>query len=250
MDSHFIFKRWFDWDPNVTRRNGKPAITGTKAAYVASEIPVVLIRDVDGLGPKGAIVHVKRGYARNFLVPNGDAVFGTLWENIDEFADPEVAKKQQVEEQTRSVQSFVPFDWLNSVKLEFLRETKPNSPELTDPISVYEFLEAMSSQEQVDLLPSQIEFPVGGIGAVGKFTVEATLNLTVGMYKYTIKLDVRDKVEVAAADRREAELKEAMKMKRPEFALGSSRLKPLEESNGDNEAGFDPDDIDGEDLPR
>ena len=34
-----------------------------------TSIPVVLLKDVDGRGEEGEIVSVKRGYARNFLVP-------------------------------------------------------------------------------------------------------------------------------------------------------------------------------------
>ena len=38
---------------------------------------VLLRSDVDGLGKTGSIVNVARGYARNFLVPQGLAVIAT-----------------------------------------------------------------------------------------------------------------------------------------------------------------------------
>ena len=38
---------------------------------------VLLRSDVDGLGKTGTIVNVARGYARNFLVPQGLAVVAT-----------------------------------------------------------------------------------------------------------------------------------------------------------------------------
>ena len=228
-------RRWFDWDPSVTRKDGKPAITGTKAAYVASHIPVVLTRDVDGLGLKGAIVEVKRGYARNVLVPRGDAVYGTLWENIDAFADPEVSKKQQVEKAQMSTNIVAPFDWLNAVKLEFLRDTIPGSTsKLSSPVSVHEVLTSLSSSEEIDILPSQISFPDSGIDTVGRHTIPVTLQLTVGTFTYNIKVEVKNQAEVAAAERRESELREAMKMKRPEFVLGSSRLSKSKQTNNDD----------------
>jgi hypothetical protein len=89
---------------------------------------------------------------------------------------------------------------------------------------VWEVLEALSVQEHIDILPSQLEFPEEGIHSVGRQTVPLSLNLTVGNSNYKIKVDIKDKAEVAAAERREAELREAMKVKRPEFVLGTSRL--------------------------
>ena len=38
---------------------------------------VVLLADVDTLGTEGAVVHVKPGYARNYLLPRGLAVAAT-----------------------------------------------------------------------------------------------------------------------------------------------------------------------------
>ena len=217
-------RRWFDWDPNVTKRDGKPAITGSKHAYVAAKIPVVLLRDVDGLGPKGAVVEVKRGYARNVLVPGGHACYGTLWENIDAHADPNVATKQKIETAKLANRVSFPFDWLNSVKLEFVRDKVASSSKLTDPIVLSEVLTALSVQEQVDFLPSQLSFPAEGIQTIGKHLIGITLDLKLGTFEYTIKIDVKDKLEIAAAERREEELREAMKISRPEFVLGSSRL--------------------------
>jgi large subunit ribosomal protein L9 len=240
-------RRWFDWDPKVTRKDGKPAITGTKAAYVASKIPVVLTRDIDGLGNKGSIIEVKRGFARNVLVPNGDAVYGTLWENIDTYADPQESLKQQVEKENMATRQVVPFEWLNGVRLEFQRDTQENAPsKLRSAITIREVLSVLSAQEQVDFLPSQLDFPESGILSVGRHTLPITLHLSVGTFTYTIRLDVKDKAEVAAAERREAELREAMKMKRPEFVLGSSRLSGRNVMASDfGESGDDMDDEEG-----
>ena len=38
---------------------------------------VVLLKDIEKLGAEGSIVHVKPGFARNFLVPRGLAVVAT-----------------------------------------------------------------------------------------------------------------------------------------------------------------------------
>ena len=44
---------------------------------MASNIQVVLRKDVDNLGTSGEIVRVKPGYARNYLIPRGMAVMAT-----------------------------------------------------------------------------------------------------------------------------------------------------------------------------
>ena len=231
-----VIRRGFEWDPRLTKKDGKPAITGSKHAYVASTIPVVLLRDVKGVGSKGSIVEVKRGFARNVLVPNGDAVYGTLWENVDSFADPAIIRSQHVEASTTQIHQLPPFNWLNDVEVSCLRDTSPTNPQkLSEPFTVREFMEIISLQEEFDFLPSQLDFPSEGITLIGRYTIPATLQLSVGTLSYSIKLSIQDKAEVAVAERREAELREAMKIKRPEFVLGSSRLARGSQSgiNGD-----------------
>ncbi len=40
-------------------------------------IDVILLKDLDRLGAQGAVVHVKPGFARNYLLPNGLAELAT-----------------------------------------------------------------------------------------------------------------------------------------------------------------------------
>ena len=233
---HTAQQRWFDWDPRVTKKDGKPAITGTKYAFVAAKIPVVLLQDVAGLGQKGAIIEVKRGFARNNLVPNGKAVYGTTWENIDAYADPELLNKEKVMQAGGSLKRVIPFEWINHIRLEFLRSVvAPGKSILADPVTVADILMAISTQESIDLLPSQVKILNNALNDVGRHTVDVTLSLTVGTFHYQFTVDIKDKAEVAAAERREAELKEAMKMKRPEFVLGASRSTSGAVSHDDNE---------------
>ena len=56
---------------------------------------VLLRSDVDGLGKTGSIVNVARGYARNFLVPQGLAVIATEG----------MAAQAEVMQQKRALQS-------------------------------------------------------------------------------------------------------------------------------------------------
>jgi large subunit ribosomal protein L9 len=45
------------------------------AIRTGASIPVILLEDVDNQGVAGEVVRVKRGYARNFLVPKRKAVY-------------------------------------------------------------------------------------------------------------------------------------------------------------------------------
>lgn len=59
---------------------------------------VILLKDVKGLGKAGDLVNAKTGYARNFLLPKGDALEATpgnleRWKNDQET----LAKKEETE---------------------------------------------------------------------------------------------------------------------------------------------------------
>ena len=108
----YLSKRYFDWQHTLNKNTGKPAISGSKYLFVPKYIPVVLLQDIPSLGVKGQVVDVKRGksimqfsgdiflnllffvfsegYARTVLFPRKLAVTGSMWENIDEFADPKL----------------------------------------------------------------------------------------------------------------------------------------------------------------
>ena len=58
---------------------------------------VILLKDVEKLGAEGAIVHVKPGFARNYLVPTGLAVPATP----DQMRSIESAKQQRAKKAQR-----------------------------------------------------------------------------------------------------------------------------------------------------
>ena len=57
----------------MSRRVKTAAVTGSSRTVVE----VLLAEDVQGLGKQGAIIRVKPGYARNFLLPQGLATIAT-----------------------------------------------------------------------------------------------------------------------------------------------------------------------------
>lgn len=57
---------------------------------------VILNQDINGLGKKGAVVKVKEGFARNFLIPNGLALPLTA-ENLKRLEQEKQRKTAQLE---------------------------------------------------------------------------------------------------------------------------------------------------------
>jgi large subunit ribosomal protein L9 len=58
---------------------------------------IILLQDVEKLGDKGALLEVKNGYARNYLIPNNLAILATTgnlktWENEKKARERRAAK--------------------------------------------------------------------------------------------------------------------------------------------------------------
>lgn len=63
---------------------------------------VILLEDLTGLGTKGAVVHVKPGYARNYLLPRKLAISaGTKAANLYQ----ELSRQRDVQAQKRMVEA-------------------------------------------------------------------------------------------------------------------------------------------------
>lgn len=58
---------------------------------------VILLKDVKGLGKEGDLVNAKTGYARNFLLPKGDAIEATP-ANVNKWKQ-EQKEKAEIKEQ-------------------------------------------------------------------------------------------------------------------------------------------------------
>lgn len=149
----------------------KPLMAGTRHVFVRGQIPVVMLTTMRGIGRKGQVVSVKRGYARHHLVPKGLALLGT-WENIDEYADPALIEDPALKGRVASERGRLPFDWIDEVRLRFVRWARQDQLEvLLEPITVWDVLQELSENHELDLLPGNIEVPEGGLTRVGSTEV-------------------------------------------------------------------------------
>eukprot|EP00928_Gymnodinium_smaydae_P087634 TRINITY_DN71876_c0_g1_i1.p2 TRINITY_DN71876_c0_g1~~TRINITY_DN71876_c0_g1_i1.p2 ORF type:complete len:284 (+),score=59.88 TRINITY_DN71876_c0_g1_i1:83-934(+) len=186
-------RRWW-WDPDASRKHrDKKAFSRGKYLYVAGQVPVVLLETVRGVGRKGEIVKVKRGYARHRLVPNGLAVFGT-WENIDMYADPALVDEAVSKTRADTARGRLPFDWVSEIRLRYIRWARDDEPStLLEPISLWEVLEDVSDRHELDLLPGNVDFPADGIGSLGVHQVPVSLqfrNPEAAAGRYGISVEV------------------------------------------------------------
>ncbi|CEM10755.1 unnamed protein product [Vitrella brassicaformis CCMP3155] len=202
--------------------------------------PVVLKENVKNVGRTGQVVFVKRGYARHYLVPNELAVWGT-WENIDEHADPQYMHEAVQLGYSLDQQQKHSFDWVHDIKLQFVlktHDTKLN--ELIEPLTVWQILDALSTQHELDLLPSNIDFPDRdkwkGLNTVGTHDVSIRIPFRTHTGAYAISVEiVSDQERRRAIERQKA--MEAELARRPDFTLSRRTMEIVEEDEGEEDEG-------------
>mmetsp|Transcript_139226 Transcript_139226/g.445004 ORF Transcript_139226/g.445004 Transcript_139226/m.445004 type:complete len:282 (-) Transcript_139226:49-894(-) len=231
-------RRWW-FDPDATRKAyDKPAVTGARYSWIKGSVPVVMLEQVRGLGKKGQIVSVKRGYARHHLVPKGLAVFGT-WENIDAYADPALMEDPALKARVASERGLLPFDWVDDIQLRFVRWTREDEPSLLmEALNIWDLLEALSASHELDLLPGNVTLPDGGLVGVGVHEVPVRIafrspDMAAG--RYTIRVDAVSQQSLQDELRREEMAKavaESIRFQLPQRG-GAVELSDDEESDGE-----------------
>lgn len=232
-------RSWHDAD--ASRRSGhwdKPAITGTKYIFVRQHVPIVLLRNVRGLGQKGQIVDVKRGYARHQLVPKGLAVFAT-WENIDSYADPELVEDPAVKARVAAERGRLPFDWVDDVQLQFVRWAREDELQtLLEPVTAWDILQALSADHELDLLPANLDLPEEGLLQVGVHTVPVRISFRspdAAAGRYTIAVELVAQQSMQDELRREEMAKAVAESIRFQLPQRGGALGRAEEEEFDEE---------------
>lgn len=84
---------------------------------------VILLNNIETLGSQAEIVNVKRGYARNYLIPRDMAIYATP-QNMKRLGD--LKAKAAVEEEKRLTELKKLAGKINSVNLVFIRKVDEN----------------------------------------------------------------------------------------------------------------------------
>jgi len=147
---------------------------------------VILLEKIHKLGNLGDAVEVKPGYGRNFLIPQGKAIFANK-ENLAKFE----AKRAELEKvasdtlaaaQERAKQ-------LEGLSLTLVREALEEG-KLFGSISVRDIVEAMA-EKNITIEKREVILPVGSIHEIGEYEIEVLLHSDVRV-KIPVKVVVKE----------------------------------------------------------
>jgi large subunit ribosomal protein L9 len=133
---------------------------------------VILLEKIGKLGDIGEVANVKAGYGRNYLIPQGKAVFATK-ENLAEFetrrAELEaVAAAKLGEAQSRA-------EKLAEIGSVTITAVAGEEGKLFGSVGTREIEEAVNAAGG-DIVKSEINLPEGAIRSLGEFPVELQLH--------------------------------------------------------------------------
>ena len=135
---------------------------------------VILLEDVRNLGSLGSKVKVKRGYGRNFLIPQGKAVPATK-ENVVKFEErraelEKVAKEKLATSEKRKEQ----LEELSVV----ISAKSGDEGKLFGSIGTRDIAEAITAAG-VDVVKAEVLLPQGTIRVTGDYEIELQLHTEV-----------------------------------------------------------------------
>ena len=132
---------------------------------------VVLLENLRNLGSIGEIISVKRGYARNFLIPQKKALFASE-KNIKDVDKIKSDLNKKDQEKRRSAKEIA--DKLKDKSFEVKKLVTENK-ELYGSVKPTEISKILKEKENIELSSSLIQ-PVKEIKSVGEFKVILNLH--------------------------------------------------------------------------
>ena len=136
---------------------------------------IILLEKIVNVGDLGQVVKVKQGFARNYLIPQGKAVFATE-ANIAEFelrrADLEAAAAAKLAEAQKRAAA------LAAIGTVTISAVAGDEGKLFGSVGIRELEDAIAAAGG-DINKSEINMPEGPIRFVGEFSVECQLHVDV-----------------------------------------------------------------------
>ena len=132
---------------------------------------IVLLENLRKLGSIGEIINVKRGYARNFLIPQKKALFASE-KNIKEVENIKLDLNKKDQEKKKIAREI--FEKLKNKTYEVKKLVTENKV-LYGSVKPTEISKILKESENIDISSSLIQ-PVNEIKTVGEFKVVLNLH--------------------------------------------------------------------------
>ena len=136
---------------------------------------VILLEKIGKLGNIGDVANVKAGYGRNYLIPQGKALFATA-ANLEEFetrrADLEAAAANKMEK------AQILASKLAEIETVTIAANAGDEGKLFGSVGTREIEEAVNNAGG-EISKSEINLPEGAIRNIGEFSVEVQLHTDV-----------------------------------------------------------------------
>ena len=144
---------------------------------------VILLKDVEKLGAQGAVVEVKAGFARNYLLPQGLAVPATAQQlkAAEERQHQHQAKAQRIKAQVETLKQKLEGHSL-TLKLSLGEDEKPFGA-----ITTHEVMDALKRDGfELDKHALQLEQPIKSLG-IFEFPVRLHPDVTATLKLWVVK---------------------------------------------------------------
>lgn len=132
---------------------------------------VILLEKVRNLGALGETVHVKPGYARNYLIPQGKAVFATE-ANIALFEKRRAELEEKAEKSLADAQKRA--EVINGLTI-VIEAQASDEGKLFGSVTVSDIKDALVAKN-VEVSKREINMPEGSLYAIGLYEIEVQLH--------------------------------------------------------------------------
>lgn len=144
---------------------------------------VILLKDIKGLGKEGDLVNAKDGYARNFLLPKGDAIEATPG-NLKKWKENKEKEAEKKDNEHRDALKLK--EKMESISVTIIGKAGEGG-RLFGSITSKDIADALKSQHKIDIDRRKIELK-DNIKSLGITSVDVRVYAEV-----TAKLDVNVK---------------------------------------------------------
>lgn len=144
---------------------------------------VILLETIKNLGDLGAVVDVRSGYGRNFLIPQGKALPATK-DNLAEVEQRRAELEKHAAEQLAAAQERG--EKLNEASVTVTSKAGDEG-KLFGSVGTRDIAEAITAATGVEVEKSEVKLPHGALRNTGEYEIDVVLHADVTV---TIKLAV------------------------------------------------------------